>query len=224
MASRVLLVVPAFNEASSIAGVLDSLSMLPYDVLIVDDGSLDDTVRLARDAGFRLVRHSLNMGYGAAVSTGFEVARREGYDVVVTFDADGQHNPGEVVKLVDALSDADVVIGVRKINLARMPLVKRVGNGLLNVLTFLLFGVWSSDSQSGLRAFNRRAVDSIRVKSNRYEVSSEILLEVRRKGLVMREVPVEVIYTSHSISKGTNVYDGFRILWRMLLHRPGGGR
>jgi glycosyltransferase involved in cell wall biosynthesis len=222
MALNVLIVVPAFNESASIGSVLDALASLPYAILVVDDGSIDETARRVQDKGVRVVRHALNMGLGAAIATGLEVARREGYDMLITFDADGQHNPRDVEKLIKALDGCDVAIGVRRIFKERMPFTKRIGNWILNLLTLILFGVKSTDSQSGLRAFNRKAIESIKVKSNRYEVSSEILLEVRQNRLLLKEVPVEVIYTRHSMNKGTRVADGFRILWKMLIHKPGG--
>lgn len=216
---KTLVVLPSYNEAKVLAQTLSELSATTdADLLVVDDGSSDETCAIAAKARVRCVRHIVNLGLGAALETGFEAGRRGGYDVLVTFDADGQHNPMEVKKLIDALSDADVAIGVRSIGADQMPFVKKVGNSLLNILTSIVFGVSSSDSQSGLRAFNRKAIEAIKVVANRYEVSSEILFEAKRNGLRMVEVPVEAIYTDHSMSNGTGVMDGFKILWRMIIH------
>lgn len=223
---RALVVVPAHNEGKVLGGVLDGLRSLGVGgILVVDDGSSDDTFDVAVSKGVRCIRHFINLGLGASLATGFEVARREGFDVVVTFDADGQHNPPDVLKLVERLGrgDVDVVIGNRCIvngnsgvgscgsSRKPKPLSKGFGNWCLNVINFVFFGVQYCDSQSGLRAFNRRAVELIKVRSNKYAVSSEILLEVKENNLRLAEVPVEVIYTKHSIAKGTKIKHGFEI-------------
>jgi len=218
---RTLVVVPAYNEAAVIAKTLRGLlDAVDADVLVVDDGSWDNTAGIASTfRRVRVARHMLNMGLGASLETGLEAARRGGYDRLVTFDADGQHNPEDVLRLIDALGGCDLAIGVRRVYFERMPPVKRFGNFMLNMLTWLIFGVRCGDSQSGLRAFNRKALESVRVRASRYEVSSEILYEASRNRLRVGEVPVEVIYTEHSIRRGTSVVDGFKILWRMILHR-----
>jgi UDP-N-acetylglucosamine---dolichyl-phosphate N-acetylglucosaminyltransferase len=219
---KTLIVVPAYNEGKVISETLSGLrSIVDSDILVVDDGSVDGTGELAGKSGVRVVRHMVNLGLGAALETGFEAARRGGYDCVVTFDSDGQHNPGDIGRLLRGLESFDVVVGVREIAQERMPSLKRVGNLILNVLTGLVFGIFCRDSQSGLRAFNRKAIESIHLVARGYEVSSEILYEARRNGLAVGEVPVEAIYTEHSLSRGTGVFDGLRIFWRMMLHQRG---
>jgi len=220
---KTLIVLPAYNEANVIAQTLGGLrAVTDADILVVDDGSCDRTAEAAsRCGGVMVVKHAINLGLGAALETGFEAARRGGYERLVTFDADGQHKPSDVERILEALGGSDVVIGVRTVHYERMPFLKKAGNLILNVLTWLVFGVYSNDTQSGLRAFNRKAIESIRLKANRYEVSSEVLYEAARGGLRVAEVPVEVIYTKRSRSRGTGVADGFKILWRMILHRRG---
>lgn len=215
-----LVVLPAYNEGGVLSETLEKLrESVKADLLVVDDGSSDDTADIARAAGARVVSHAVNLGLGAALSTGLEVARREGYERMVTFDADGQHSPEDIGRLLEELGGCDVVIGVRTVHGERMPLVKKIGNHILNILTAVVFQTYCRDSQSGLRAFNRKAIESLELKANRYEVSSEILYEAGRNGLTVGEVPVDAIYTEHSMSNGTGVKDGFKILWRMLLHR-----
>ena len=224
---KVLIVVPAHNESRVLGGVLDGLLALRVgEVLVVDDGSVDGTFDIARGRGVRVIRHFLNLGLGAALATGLEVARREGFDVVVTFDADGQHNPSDVSNLLARLEkgDVDVVVGNRSVvngdfsgGRKNQPFVKRSGNWLLNVLNFMFFGVPYCDSQSGLRALNRKAIEFISINFNRYAVSSEILLEARDHGLRVAQVPIEIIYTRHSIAKGTKVKHGFEIFGHLLM-------
>ena len=214
-----LIIVPAYNESRVIAQTLIELRKnTNADILLVDDGSTDQTTQKAQDAGVKTVRHLINLGLGAAIETGLEYARRNNYDQAVTFDADGQHNPKDIQKLLTALQEHDLVVGTRQINPTRMPLVKRLGNKILNLLTAIIFGVSCADTQSGLRALNKKAINTIRIKTNRYEVSSEILFEAQRNKLKIGEVPVEVIYTPHSLSRGTNVKEGIKILWRMIIH------
>lgn len=222
---KTLIVLPAYNESKVLANTLESLlkSMDAF-ILVVDDGSADNTTGIAAKYAknkVKTVRHIINLGLGAAVETGLEYARRGDFDVLVTFDADGQHNPKDIKRLIKSLQGSDVVIGVRELHRDRMPFIKKVGNHCLNLLTWASFGVYSRDSQSGLRAFNREAISAIRLRARHYEASSEILYEAARNGLRVVEVPVDVIYTEHSITKGTNIFDGFKILWGILLHKRG---
>jgi polyprenyl-phospho-N-acetylgalactosaminyl synthase len=217
---KTLVVIPAYNEAQvigkTIKGLLDCISA---GVLVVDDGSVDATSKAAVEAGASVVRHPVNLGLGASLETGFEYARRFGFDSVVSFDADGQHSPPDVGRLLDALGDSDLVVGVRAIDFSRMPHIKRLGNAALNLFTKAIFGVSSRDSQSGLRALNRRALNAINLRSLRYAVSSEILYEAYKAGLRVSEVEVHTIYTSYSLRRGTGVFDGLNIVWRMIIHR-----
>ena len=144
------------------------------------------------------------MGLGAALRTGLETARKRNADRVITFDADGQHDPKAVRRLLEALDGEDLAIGVRQ-NLG-IPLHKRVGNFGLNFITYLFSGVFT-DSQSGSRAFNRKALEKIKIKSNRYEVSSEIIIQARKHGLKVGEVPVKCFYTKYSQARGTTIID-----------------
>jgi len=211
------IVVPAYNEEFSIGGVLDTLHAEGWrDVIVVDDGSRDRTAEIASSKGALVINHPKNMGLGAALRTGLAKARELGADVAVTFDADGQHDPKAVRALVEALSGADFAVGVRQ-HLG-IPLHKRVGNFILNLVTCLFSGVLT-DSQSGSRALNRRALEAIRIRSDRYEVSSEIIIQARRKGLRLREVPVRCFYTKYSKARGTTIASGVRIFWALIRQR-----
>jgi len=207
-------VIPAYNEERNIGRVIDSLRAEGWkNLLVVDDGSSDRTAEIARKKGVEVVVHPKNMGLGAALRSGFERALRMGADAVVTFDADGQHDPRDVKKLVQGLRDADVVIGVRES--IGIPLHKRFGNFALNVLTFLLTGIYT-DSQSGSRALSRRALQKLVIKGNRYEVSSEIILRVSQTGLKWKGVPVTCYYPPHAKIKGTTILSGIRIFLKLL--------
>jgi len=212
---NVWMVMPAYNEERTIGGVLDTLRREGYSkVIVVDDGSRDRTAEIARSKGALVVSHPKNMGLGAALRTGLRVAREQGADRAVTFDADGQHDPKAVRKLLEALDGGDLAIGVRQ-HLG-IPLHKRLGNFALNLITYLFSGVLT-DSQSGSRAFNRRALEAIRIRSDRYEVSSEIIIQARQKGLRLKGVPVKCFYTAYSRARGTTIASGIKIFLKLIL-------
>ena len=218
----VLIVVPAYNEAGPIAGVIASLRAAGYDrVLVVDDGSADDTAGQARQAGAMVIRHVINRGVGGALGTGFAAAAWLGAAAVVTIDADGQHDPREVAAVVAPILEgrADVVVGSRLRQRRQMPWYRRCANQVANCLTFMIFGKWSSDSQSGLRAFSRTAIERMEIKTSGFEVCSEVIGEVGRLGLRYAEVPIRAIYTEYSLSKGQSFGNGIRTLAHLILRR-----
>jgi len=211
---KVWIVMPAYNEERSIGGVLDALHKEGWrDIIVVDDGSRDRTTEMARKKGAVVISHPQNIGLGAAIRTGLKAALERGADCAVTFDADGQHDPKAVRYMVDSLDGADFVIGVR--HFTDIPLNKRVGNFGLNFITRMLGGVLT-DSQSGMRALNRRALENIRVRSNRYEVSSELVVRANQAGLRIKEIPVRCFFTPYSKARGTTIASGARIFFNML--------
>ena len=214
---KVWIVVPAYNEERTVGGALDALKREGWrNIVVVDDGSTDRTADIAISKGAIVVKHERNMGLGAALRTGLATAREREADCAVTFDADGQHDPMAIGLLVKALEDADLAIGVRRH--IGIPLHKRIGNFGLNLITCLLSGVLT-DSQSGSRAFSKRALDRIRIRSNRYEVSSELIIQAKKLGLRLREVPVKCFYTEYSRTRGTTIISGFKIFWRLIKQR-----
>jgi glycosyltransferase involved in cell wall biosynthesis len=211
---NIWIVMPAYNEEGSIGKVLEGLKREGYEqIIVVDDGSTDRTAKIAGSKGAVVLKHERNRGLGAALRTGLQEALNRGADRAVTFDADGQHDPRAIRELLKALNGADLAIGVRA--KGKMPLHKRVGNFGLNFITHMLGGTFT-DSQSGFRAFNRRALQTIQIRSDRYEVSSEIIIQARQKSLRVRGVPIEAIFTDYSKARGTTIASGFRIFWRLL--------
>ncbi len=223
---KLAIVIPAFNESATLAGVIDGLKLarspqLTTEIILVDDGSTDDTAAIRRAHGAVVLRHIINRGLGAALATGLLSALRRGADVIATCDADGQHAPSDVARAVQELlvSGADIAIGSRMLDRSGMPCSRRRANDLANLFTRIIFGVRMSDSQSGLRVFTRRAAERLRITATNYEVSSEICGEIGRLGLKLQEVPIQAIYTDYSLSKGQSFQVGIRTLSRLILSR-----
>jgi glycosyltransferase involved in cell wall biosynthesis len=220
---KIFVVVPAYNEEKTIAKVLEDLYEMGFEIVVVDDGSTDDTFNIVssiiklRGHGI-LCRHILNRGLGAALRTGIEAALGEDPDLIVTFDADGQHNPHDILTISEPIikGDADVAIGKR--NFKEMPSSKKIGNQIMNLITYIFYGVHVNDSQSGLRVFNKKAAKTIILNARDYGVSSEIVGEVKRHNLKLREVPVKTIYTDYSMTKGTNTREGLKILGKLIMN------
>lgn len=221
---KILVIIPAYNEESMIAQVIEDVpkkieGIGNVSIVVIDDGSRDNTYAQAKATGVRVLRHIINRGLGASLATGFSVARQVKADIVVTFDADGQHRGKDITRLIKPIvkRKADVVIGSRLRKKTSMPRSRYVINLLSNILTFILFGIWTSDSQSGLRAFSREAVEKIKLHSQRMEVSSEIFKEIKRNNLSMVEVPIPAIYTEYSLKKGQRLSNAYNVLWKLLI-------
>ena len=221
---KVIIVVPAFNESKVIHKVLKSLpkrlkGVFSIGVVVVNDGSTDNTPAKIAKTNVNFVTHLINRGVGAATKTGIHWARGKKADIVVTFDADGQHHPGDIGKIIKPilLGRADVVVGSRFRRKQKIPVDRLLLNWFANIATLFLFGVYSTDSQSGLRAFSKKALRLIDFKSERMEFSSEILLEAKRHNLKIAEVPIRAIYTDYSRGKGQKNLNAIPIFAKFLV-------
>lgn len=225
---RLLIVIPAFNEVQTIRHVIQGIprkidGIDTVDILVVDDGSTDETHKAAAKTGVRIVTHIMNRGLGAALGTAFEYARNKKYDFLVTFDADGQHNPADITEVVSSLvhQRAEVVIGSRLLKGKDMPIMRKAVNQVSNIITWMLFGIWTSDSQSGFRGFSGKALEKIQIRSQHMEVSSEIFKEIARLELKTIEVPITCIYTEYSLMKGQRLQNAPNVFFKLMLHRFG---
>lgn len=222
---RVALVIPAYNEGSVIRDVIsdlnDTFKKTDYDyaIVVVDDGSQDNTAAEAQAVGATVIRHILNTGSGGATATGLSYAQQNDFDIAATLDADGQHDPKDVLKGVETIlnSNYDLLIGSRLINKAGMSKAKVLGNQGLSFFTYLLFGTNVTDSQSGLRVFSKRALAELKWKTSGYEYCSEMLWRAKQAGLNVGEFPIKAIYTDYSMAKGQNNWNAFNII-KVLIH------
>jgi polyprenyl-phospho-N-acetylgalactosaminyl synthase len=219
---RISLVIAAYNEARVIAGVVAGVIHAGYDVVVVDDGSSDRTRDLAAAAGAVVIRHPINLGQGAALQTGIEFALRQGADIVVTFDADGQHRIADAARLVAALHThgADFALGSRFLGGAvNQPLSRRILLRLATLFTRLTTGLSVTDTHNGLRAMTRRGAGAIGLKQNRMAHASEILHQIADSGLKFVEVPVTIEYSAYSLEKGQSMGDALVILTDLFARR-----
>lgn len=193
---KVLAVIPAYRAAAFIGNVVSRCKPFVSDVLVVDDGSNDNTCKVAEKAGAILDCHLINRGKGAALKTGFKSALKNDYDVVVTLDADGQHDPAQIPLFLNKYdsSGADLIIGSRAGNVGGMPWQRRCSNYLTaHVLSYLLEEK-IEDLQSGFRLITVDLLKSIELVSNRYELETEIVIKAIRGGFKIDYVPIKAIY------------------------------
>lgn len=221
---KTLIIVPAFNEESTILSVLNDLVSHGYEnIVVVDDGSGDKTAELVRKTKTAVLSHVVNRGLGAALGTGLEYAKVIQADIVVTFDSDGQHRAKDIEKIIKPIKnkEADVVIGSRLMWKNKdMPKTRLIENYVSNFATFILYGVWATDTLSGLRAFNKKAIECIKIKTQRMEVSNEFFKEIRRNKLTYFEIPIEPVYTDYSkmsSSQGQFPWREIRLATTMVL-------
>lgn len=220
--SKIFIVIPAFNEESVIQEVIKEISLAGYTkIIVVDDGSLDETFKSAKSiSGVLALKHFINRGKGAAAKTGIEAAKILGADVVITIDGDGQHNPTDIAKMLELIHQGnDVVLGSRLHNPKGMPAWKIAANHFGNFCTWAIYGLWVTDSQSGFRAYSKKAINLIETKTDRYEYDSEVIREIHRNKLKFIETPIEVRYTQYSMNKvhKMNLTNGFKTLIKMII-------
>ena len=218
----VWIIIPAFNEAGIIGEVVADVRSVFDHVVCVDDGSTDGTGTIALQAGAHLVRHPVNLGQGAAIQTGVEYARRQpGAEVFVTFDGDGQHRVKDVVAMIDRLSDGDVdvVIGTRfgRPGLSRSPLLKRVVLRTAASLSPRGRRLGLTDTNNGLRVFNKRVADGLDITMSGMSHASEFVMLIDEHHWRIAEEPVEVLYTEYSKSKGQPLLNGVNIIFDAFL-------
>jgi glycosyltransferase involved in cell wall biosynthesis len=219
---RVWVVVPAYNEARVIGGVVQTLVNRGYPVVVIDDGSADHTEAAAAQTGAVVLRHVINRGTGAAIQTGVDYALRCAADYIVTFDADGQHDPSDIDALVAPIAsgDYDVVFGSRFLGThSNMPAGRRLVLWLGMIFTRVVSRVRITDPHIGLRAFSRRAAGELALTMDRFAHASEIVDRIRERKWRFHEIPVSVSYSAYSLAKGQRSGNAFHIAAQVLLRR-----
>lgn len=223
MTPKIVIVIPAYNESAVIQQVIaDILKHGFSNIIVVDDGSSDDTGPRARESGALLVTHRFNRGKGAATKTGLEAAKLLQADITVTMDGDGQHQASDIKALIQPIIEqrCGIVLGNRLRPGSPMPRKKLALNIAGNAITWLLHRQWVTDSQSGLRAYSQQALDLINTQADFYDYDSEVIREIHKHKISFQEVPIAVHYTPYSQSKPhrQSLANGVKTAYRMLWH------
>lgn len=215
---KIAIVIPAYNEKKTIFSTIKSAKKIVKNVIVVDDGSLDETSELARKAGAIVLTQPVNMGVGFATRLGTEYAINSlKAGIIITLDADGQHPVSAIKKLLECISQGnDAAFAVRTEKKAAMPLLKRVGNLFLTNSLNFLYSTSFSDTQTGFKAFTAKAYEKLNLSENGYAFCSEFAVETALKKLKYCEVPIEPIYDSWTKIKGTDIVTGIRIFLKTL--------
>lgn len=210
---NVWVIIPAYNEGKKILNVIGKTKKYIENIIVVDDGSKDNTVEIAEKTGVKVLKHIINLGKGAALKTGCEFALSRKAKILIAIDADGQHDPAEIPKFLKELIGTDIVFGYRQLT-KTMPGVLRFGNWFISKMVWLFFGIKLKDTQCGYRAFTADTYKKIKWQAQNYDVESEMITNVGKKGLKYEEIPIQTIYSDKY--KGTTVIDGIKIVLKML--------
>ena len=223
----ITVIIPALNEGISIGSMVIKAKNYADHVIVVDDGSKDDTAEIARMAGADVITHDKNVGKGEALRTGFRLASQNGTKIIVTIDGDGQHDPREIPIVIKPIleKEADIVIGSRYLNGNSIPLYRHIGQMILDRATNLNCKSKSNitDTQSGFRAFSARTIPTFSFNKNGFSIESEMLTEAANAGLIIKEVDIGVRYdvdcnSEHAVLHGSKVL--INVLRDMEFRRP----
>ncbi len=224
MSPVVYFVIPAYNEEAAVGDVVRRVRAAFPNIVVVDDGSADQTAAAAREAGAIVLRHLINRGQGAALKTGIDCAVARGAEIIVTFDSDGQHRLEDVRALIEPVASGryDVALGSRFLDReTKVPPLRKLTLKLGVVFTRLVSRIQVTDTHNGLRAFSRHAAQEIQIRQDRMAHASEILDEISRLKLRFCEVPTRILYTDYSKAKGQRSSAAFRIVWDFLIGKSG---
>ena len=218
-------VLPAYNEATRIQPVIESIAEKGYNMVVVNDGSSDNTLDVILESKrkfpdkIHVYSLIINRGVGVATQTGFDAVLKYDPKYVVSMDSDGQHSADDLDNVIMPLvtGEAQAVIGVRP--LKDMPFSRNFANAVMNLLTRIFYKVNVSDSQTGFRAITKDALKKININARGYLISSEFIREVNDNDIPFAEVPIQTIYTPETQAKGTNVKEAFKILIQMIKHQ-----
>lgn len=215
----IFFIIPAFNESVTISSVVKPIVDEGYQVVVIDDCSTDETSSKAYANGATVLRHPINLGQGAALQTGIDYCLNQSFDVIVTFDADGQHQMKDAKRLIDCIlnHEADIACGSRFLGIKPigMPPLRALILRMIALYMRLSLGIPVTDAHNGLRALSKKAAQTIQITQNRMAHASELMTQVRR--LRFKELPVEIVYTPYSLAKGQKLSNSINIFLDLLI-------
>ncbi len=222
---KTAIIIAAFNEEKVIKNVLENLKKIrPNDaIIVVDDSSTDNTYNVASEVkGIYLLKHIINLGQGAALQTGIEMAKKIGAHYVVTFDADGQHDPNDIERFIKVIKDEnlDIVLGSRFLDIKNdIPLIKKLFLKFTTIFTRIVNGISLTDTHNGFRVINIKKFPNFKITQNRMEHASEIYDIIKQNNLQYKELPCHIYYTDYSKNKGQSLVNSINILIEYFLQR-----
>ena len=221
--SKIFVIVPVFNEATVIEQTLKDLLKLGYNIIVVDDGSTDNIRNILKAYPVISISHAINLGQGASLETGMELARRLHAEIIVHFDGDGQHLAEDIKKLVQPIIDeeCDIVFGSRFLQkgTTRMSFIRKAILQTARYFNWAYTGILLSDAHNGLRALNKKAMCSLIISENRMAHASEILYLTKKNKLRYKEIPVTIQYTAYSRRKGQGVLNSINIIFHLIFKK-----
>lgn len=210
---RTCIIIPTYNEVKSIGDIVKEICRMNSSVIVIDDGSRDNTTQIAMDSGAKVIRNLKNRGKGASLIKGFNYALNNNFDAVIAMDGDGQHLPKDVLKIIEIAKESKnlLFIGNRMQNSSRMPMIRRWTNHLMSWLISRLAGQDIPDTQCGLRLVKKELLQRLKLSTFRYETESEILIQASRLGYKIESVPITTIYSGEN-SQINPLFDTLRFL------------
>lgn len=223
-APKIVIVIPVYNEKETIHQVIGDLLQYHYGhIVVVNDGSSQNILEAIENLPVHYLQHRVNLGQGAALETGFEYARKIDADIVISFDADGQHDVADIQSMISELlnGEADVILGSRFLAkpAVQIPRHKKIVLNLARYVNFFFCGLLLTDAHNGLRALNKNALEKISITENRMAHASEILFEIKKHSLRYKEVSSHISYTDYSKEKGQSAWDSIKIVFDIVLHK-----
>jgi glycosyltransferase involved in cell wall biosynthesis len=214
---KLVILIPAYNEATQIGQLLQKIATMNFSVIVVDDGSNDETAKEAEASGVIVISHNKNRGKGASLETGFKYILNQDFDAVLIMDGDGQHSPNDIQKFIDLAKrhPEAMIIGNRMDNTENMPLDRKLTNMFMSFIISCICRQKIPDSQCGFRLIRTGLLKSLEIESSRFEVESEILIKVSRLKTKIQSVPIDTFYGKEA-SQINPFWDTFRFIIFLL--------
>ncbi len=217
MQDNICILIPSYNEARTIGGIVKDLHARHLDVYVVDDGSTDETASKARDEGATVIVHKKNMGKGASLIEGFQYILKKNFGAIIVMDGDRQHRVEDIEVFLKEFAEtgADIIIGNRMLDISSMPYIRILTNKFMSGLISRITGQLIPDTQCGFRLIKSEVLRSVQLRSLHYDIESELIIKAARQGFKIGSVPIKTVYQGE-VSRINPVVDTLRFIWLMV--------